>query len=384
MAEVLTIKFEDGAGSKPVPPSPPSPTGAGVPPAIPGTAGPTAAGTPGGSSTAATMLRLLSEQLRIQWHIYAEVQRISGSSPGGGTGSPTPAAGAPTGKPKKGLTDEQKDLVDKVSSSIILAVRAVTGAFDFAAQQIAIAGKQSAALIRGDVQTAKVADVEEKQNIAGTIGSVIGGIAGFAFGGPIGSRIGSAVLGKILGAVFGGNILSSIGQSLFGPAKASQEKVNQDMMELRARTTEMARYNQSLAQQTALGNVAKQRRDIAESQILGKQYGDLEARQQQLERINQMVAILEKSGKANEQAEAINKEIAQSNKRLEKLMASTDKNTRDMVKELEKQAKTPLEVLEAKGGFAKPDERGGIARERDLLDRMRDAGLNVPLLGEGR
>lgn len=381
MAEVLTIKFDDAGSSKPVSPSPPGPTGAGTPPAVPG-AGPAAsgsAGTPGGSSVSSTMLRLLSEQLRIQWHIYAEVQRISGAAPGA-AGAPTPSpAGAPAGKPK-GLTDAQKELIDKVSSSIMLAVKAVTGAFDFAAQQIAIAGRQSAALIRGDVQTAKVAEVEQKQNVAGTIGSVLGAIAGFAFGGPIGSRIGSAVLGKIIGAVFGGNVLGSIGQSIFGPAKASQEKVNQDMMELRARTTEMARYNQSLAQQTALGNVSKQRRDIAEAQILGKQYGDLEARQQTLDRINQMVAILEKSGKANEQSTAIDAEIAQSNKRLEKLMASTDKNTRDAVKELEKQAKTPLEVLEQRGGFAKPQERDA----NDMLDRMRDAGLNIPLLGEGR
>lgn len=80
----------------------------------------------------------------------------------------------------------------------------------------------------------------------------------------------------------------------------------------------------------------------------------------------------------------VNERIEEKQNELAGLMASTDENTRRMVKELEKQAKTPLEVLEDRGGFAKPNEGLQIARERNLLDRMRNAGLNVPILGEGR
>lgn len=340
--------------------------------------------TPTAGSGGSTLIRLLTEQLRVQLGILAELLRGGGSS-GGTTSAGAPVAGPPTGAAvRRKLTDEEKERADIIASSIIVGVRILTQAFDFAAQQIAIAGKQSAALIRGDVQQAKVADVEQKQNVAGTIGSILGTIAGFIFGGPIGSRIGSVFLGRILGAVGGSSVIGSLGQSLFGPAKAAQEKVNQDMAALRERTAEMSKYNLAIAQQVQVGNVARQQRDIAESRILGRQFAETEARQQQLDRINQMVAILEKSNKNEDLNKAINKEIEQSSKRLEKLMASTDENTRKMVKELEKQAKTPLQMLEERGGFAKPDERGRLARENELLDRMRDAGLNLPILAEGR
>ena len=355
MAETITIKFED-EGPRSLSPSPPAPTGLGGPtPFLPVASGPG-----GGFSTGAVANDLAAK---------ARDQAL--------------AAGRIMQDAYKRASD---DAVQRIAQGINLGVRVISSSFEIAAQRIAFAAQKSAAIISGNLQQAKVIEKEEQKELASSIGSLVGTITGFVVGGPIGSRILGGIGGRLLGALAGSALLGpDLGRffgSLLKPSVEAQKKFQTEMEQFRARTQDLGRYDQPIASQLAIGQVQQQRRDIAEAQILSPLFRDVERRQQELDRINQMVEVLTKQGQASQQLAALDKEILDSQKRLEAAMKGATEETRKLVRELEKAAKTPLEQLIDRGGFTKPDERARITDEQLALRPAERARLNAPIIGE--
>jgi tRNA/tmRNA/rRNA uracil-C5-methylase (TrmA/RlmC/RlmD family) len=90
---------------------------------------------------------------------------------------------------------------------------------------------------------------------------------------------------------------------------------------------------------------------MGESAIISGQLSQLENRQQQLDRLEQQISVLNRISRTQEQMQEIEKQTAEKQKALEDLLKNVDANTAEMVRKLGDAAKDPIDQLRESGGF---------------------------------
>ena len=204
-------------------------------------------------------------------------------------------------------------------------------ALQLAAFRINKASEIAALKIRGDQQNAETAEIEKKWETRERILDMI----------PLTETLGIK------------NIVS--GMKEVEVARSKEFQIARDA--LRDRSAQLAPFSPELTRQRATGEVNQIKRDMGEAAIIGGQLAGVEAQQQQLDRINQQISILDRMSEATQQANRLNQKIAEQTEKLNEKMAGLPDDLKRKLKELEEQAKDPLKQLKEAGGFKKPFER---------------------------
>lgn len=236
--------------------------------------------------------------------------------------------------------------------------------------------------LRGTDQQERAAMAVNEKN-AGTakaFNARSGAIGGAGIGTAIAPGPGT-VIGAIAGGVFGG-INEQIQDVVNDIRNSAKKEFLQQQETLRNRGQQLAGFNQPLARQFAIGEVQQQRRDIGEAAIIGGRLAEVEARQQQLDILNQQLGIVERIRQVQDQRKKLDTEIGERQKSLDESLKNVDANTAAMVRKLSEMGESPFDALKKAGGFktGTGTAGGGVDLSRDPLGIPRVEAVGRPLL----
>lgn len=238
------------------------------------------------------------------------------------------------------------------------------------------ATEASVARVRNDEDAARRAEIEERFNRWASnakTGMMIGGAIAGSAAGPVGT-----IAGGIIGRLAGEGVAIGI-ERVRDIRLAEFDMYAKHKDALRSRGRELAQYDQRLAMSFATGDVNRMRRDVGEAAIIGGAMTEVENKQQQLDRLDQQLGVLNKMKESSLQLERINKEMVDRQEALEEAMKDLPEEMKKKLRELGEGVKDPFTQLEERGGFA-GDAAQMAANERGMMDQARRARLGFPLL----